>query len=112
MAEKEGQSQNQNLMAALSYLLGFITGIIFLLLEKENKFIRFHAMQSTITFGGLFVINIILNLIPVLGWAVNLILFPISPILWIILMVKAFQGDYFKLPYVGEIAEKQVGGKG
>lgn len=112
MAEKEGESQNQNLMAALSYLLGFITGIIFLLLEKKNKFIRFHAMQSTLTFAGLFVINIVLGYIPILGWAVSLILFPISLILWIVLMIKAFQGEYFKLPYVGEIAEKQVGGKG
>ena len=46
---------NPKLMGALAYLLGPITGILFLLMEKGNKFVRFHAMQSTILFGGLFV---------------------------------------------------------
>lgn len=101
--------ENQNLMAALSYLLGPITGIIFLLLEKENKFVRFHAMQSTITFGGLFVVNIILGIIPILGWIVSTLLSLVALILWIVLMIKAFQGEYYKLPYIGDLAEQQMG---
>ena len=60
MAEAKG---NENLMGAASYLLGFITGIIMLLLEKQSKFVRFHAMQSTILFGGVFIINMILGFI-------------------------------------------------
>lgn len=99
---------NETLMAAASYLLGFITGIIFLLLEKENKFVRFHAMQSTILFGGIFVVNIALGFIPILGWLVGLILSFVAFILWIVLMWKAFQGETYKVPYVGDLAEQQL----
>ena len=51
-----GAKGNENLMGAVSYLLGFVTGIIMLLVEKQSRFVRFHAMQSTILFGGLFVV--------------------------------------------------------
>jgi len=96
-----------NLAALLSYLLGFITGVIFFLLEKKNKFVRFHAMQSIVVFGGFFVISIVLMLIPILGWLVAGLIIPIvSFILWIVLMVKAYQGERFKLPIAGDIAEK------
>lgn len=100
---------NDNLMAAASYLLGFVTGIIFLLIEKESKFVRFHAMQSTILFGGIFIINIALGFIPLVGWLVGLLLSFVAFILWIVCMWKAFQGEMFKVPYVGDIAEKQLG---
>ena len=95
-----------NVEALLSYLFGFITGIIFYVIEKENKFVRFHAMQSIITFGGIFVAGIILGMIPVIGWSVLPFLWIAELILWIILMVKAYQGDMFKLPVIGDIAEK------
>jgi uncharacterized membrane protein len=104
MAEKS----NENLLAAASYLLGFVTGIIILLVEKQNKFVRFHAMQSTILFGGIFVINIFLGFIPILGWLTGLLLSFIAFILWIVLMWKSFQGEMYKVPYVGELAEKQL----
>ncbi len=97
-----------NLAALLSYLLGFITGIIFYLIEKDNKFVRFHAMQSIITFGALFVLNTILTLIPVIRWVFMPIIGITALILWVILMVKAYQGENFKLPFVGAIAEKQI----
>ena len=99
---------NENLMAAASYLLGFITGIIFLLVEKQSKFVRFHAMQSTILFGGIFVANIALGFVPILGWMVGLMLSLVAFILWIILMWKAFQGEMYKVPYVGDLAQKQL----
>jgi len=99
---------NENLMGAASYLLGFITGIIFLLVEKESKFVRFHAMQSTILFGGLFVVNMALGFIPILGWLVGLILSIGAFVLWIICMWKAFQGEMYKVPKIGDIAEKQL----
>ncbi|MEK7065502.1 MAG: DUF4870 domain-containing protein [Patescibacteria group bacterium] len=95
-------------MAAASYLLGFVTGIIFLLLEKQSRFVRFHAMQSTILFGGIFVVNLVLGFIPILGWIVGLLLSLVAFILWIVLMWKAFQGEMYKVPYVGAIAEKQL----
>lgn len=99
---------NENLMAAASYLLGFVTGIIFLLLEKENKFVRFHAMQSTVLYGGIFIINMGLGFIPIIGWLVGLLLSFFAFIMWIVCMWKAFQGEMYKVPYVGEIAEKQL----
>jgi uncharacterized membrane protein len=105
MAEVKG---NENLMGAASYLLGFITGVIFLLVEKQSKFVRFHAMQSTILFGGIFIVNIALGFIPILGWLVGLFLSFAAFILWIVCMWKAFQGEMYKAPFVGDLAEKQL----
>ena len=104
MAEKS----NESLRGAVSYLLGCVTGIIMLLLEKQSKFVRFHAMQSTILFGGVFVANIALGFIPILGWLLGLVLSFASFILWIVCMWKAFQGEMYKVPYVGVMAEKQL----
>jgi len=96
-----------NLAALLSYLLGFITGILFyFFLEKENKFVRFHAMQSIVVSAAFFVAQIILGMIPILGWVLSFLIGIAGFILWIILMVKAYQGEYFKLPIAGDIAEK------
>jgi uncharacterized membrane protein len=106
--EKSSTGLEANLAAALTYVLGPITGILFLVLEKDSKFVRFHAMQSTITFIALFVVAIILGMIPILGW---LLLLPYQLavlVLWIFLMFKAFKGEKFKLPTVGDLAERQV----
>jgi len=99
---------NQNIMGALTYIAGFITGIVFLLIEKQNEFVRFHAMQSTITFGGIFVLSLVLGFIPLIGWILGILLGPVTVILWIVLMFKAYSGEKFKLPYIGELAEKQL----
>jgi uncharacterized membrane protein len=104
----KASSQNEKLMGALAYLAGPVTGIIFLLVEKQNSFIRYHAMQSTILFGGLFIVNIILGIIPILGWIVSFLLSIAALILWIVLMYKAYNGEKYKLPYIGEVAEKQL----
>ncbi len=95
-----------NVAALLSYLIGFVTGIIFFLVEKENKFVRFHAMQSIIVFGFLFVLGVILPLLPILGWILLPFLWIADIVIWIVLMVKAYQGEYFKMPIAGDIAEK------
>ncbi len=105
---KSSTGLDANLAAALSYLLGFITGIVFLLVEKENKFVRFHAMQSTITFAGLFVVTVVLGAIPILGWILSFFLWLATLVLWLVLLIKAFQGEKFKLPIVGDVAERQV----
>lgn len=104
----KASNQNEKLMGALAYLAGPVTGIIFLLVEKQNSFIRYHAMQSTILFGGLFIVNIILGIIPILGWIVSFLLSIAALILWIVLMYKAYNGEKYKLPYIGEVAEKQL----
>ena len=106
---------NRNLVAALSYFLGFITGIVILLVEKDDKFIRFHAMQSTLVFGAIFVADIVLGAVigavPILNLInslFNTLVFIVALIVWIVSMLKAFQGQMFKWPVVGNFAEKQI----
>lgn len=93
-------SSNDNLKAAAAYLVGFITGAIILLTEKKSKYVRFHAMQS-ILWSILFMV---LGFIPVLGIFASLL----SIVLWIVLMWKAFNGEMYKLPYLGDFAEEQL----
>ncbi len=99
---------DENIEGLLGYLLGFITGILFLILEKENKFVRFHAMQSTATFVLLLVISMVLWSIPIIGWVISPLISLLSLILWILLMYKAYKGEVYKLPIVGDFAEKQI----
>lgn len=103
--EKTSTGLDANVAAAISYLVGFVTGIIFLVVEKENRFVRFHAMQSTLLFVGLVLINVMLNVIPLLGFLISVfLLLPASAILWLLMMFKAYQGEEFKLPFVGQLA--------
>lgn len=95
-----------NIEALLCYFLGFITGLVFYIVEKKNKFVKFHAMQSMVVFGGIFVINLILLFIPILGVLIGTLLSLLSVVLWVLLMIKAYQGEFFKLPIAGDIAEK------
>lgn len=106
---KTSSGLEENVAGLLTYVLGFVTGIIFLLIEKENKFVRFHAMQSIVVFGAFFIASLVLNVIPVIGTIVSvLILPPLSLIVWIVLMVKAYQGNRYKLPVAGDFSEKQL----
>jgi len=107
--EKTSAGVDANVAAALSYLVGFVTGIIFLLVEKENRFVRFHAMQSTIVFLGIVAVDILLQLVPILGaLLVVFIVIPFSAVLWLLLMFKAYQGEEFKLPLVGQMAADRI----
>ena len=93
-----------NVAGLLCYLVGWISGLIFFLIEKENKFVRFHALQSLIVFGGLNVLAVILSFIPVLVFlAIPLGLFGL--VLWVFLMFKAYKGLRYKLPFIGDIAD-------
>jgi len=100
---------DENIEGLLCYVLGWITGIVFLILEKENKFVRFHAMQSLGTFLVLFVILVIIGMIPFIGWVISILISIFMLILWLFLMYKAFKGERYKLPIVGEFSEKQIG---
>ena len=97
---------SENVEGALAYLLGWLTGIIFYLLERKSKFVRFHAMQSIIVFLGITIVTYFLALIPIFGWMLSALINLLSFILWIVLMIKAYQGEKYKLPWVGEIAEE------
>lgn len=93
-----------NTEAALTYVLGWLSGVVFFLLEKDDKFIRFHAMQSIVVFGGL----TILSFIPILGWMLSPLIMIGGFILWLVLILKAYKGEKYVLPVVGEFAEKQM----
>lgn len=103
----------ENVAGALSYLFGWITGIIFYLLEPDRPFVRFHAVQSIIVFGALSVLGIVFSIfsaIPGLGWILTFLLWPIVGlagfILWLVLIIKAYRGERFKLPVIDGMVEK------
>ncbi len=91
-----------NFAAALSYILLFVSGFMFLFKERQNKFVRFHAIQSILTWVTYFVAFSLLSFIPV----VNILVGVIGFILWLTLILKAYAGERFKLPIIGDVAEK------
>ena len=103
-----------NVAAGLSYILGWVTGLVFFLVEKQNRFVRFHAMQSILFFGGLTVLGIVLNIVWAAGipfisfvaFCINGLLGIVALVGWIVLLINGFQGKYFKLPVIGDYAEK------
>jgi len=94
-----------NVAGLLCYLGVWITGIVFLVIEQKNKFVRFHALQSIVTFGALTVASVLLNWIPFVGGFFSAIIGILAFILWILLMVKAYQGELYKVPVAGQVAE-------
>ena len=106
--EKTTSGLDENVAGTLAYLLGWISGAAFLLTEPANKFVRFHALQSVIVFGGLSLAWFIAVSIPPFGWIFALIVIPVvSAVLWPLLMYKAYQGERFKAPFAGEIADQR-----
>ena len=103
--EKTSMGLDENVAGLLCYVLCWVRGLAIFLLETENKFVRFHAMQSIVVFGILTILGLAFGWVPVLGW----IIWILSVILWIVLMVKAYQGIKYKLPWVGDFAEKRAG---
>ena len=100
--------EKKNSKAALAYLLGLITGIYFYATDKEDAFVRFHARQSiifslTAAIGGL-----VLGIIPL----VNLVIYPLWGLacfaLWLLLMVKAYQGEEYKIPWLTDFVEEKI----
>ncbi len=124
VAAQSGLSENA--AATLSYVLGWITGIIFFLID-HRPYVRFHAAQSIVTFGGLHVIRAVVGVVFGLGWfmggfsggehwgswgvgiALLSVIGFVSFILWIVCMVKAYQGERFMVPIAGDIAVNLAG---
>ena len=100
---------SENAAGVLCYVLGWVSGIIFLIIEPKNKFVRFHAFQSILVFGILSVVWLAASPIPIIGtiiyWAASILGF----ILWIFLIVMASQEKMYKLPWIGTFAEKWSG---
>lgn len=94
--------------AAITYVFGFISGIIFLILNKESEFVRKSAAQSTV-FSLIYLILIVLfNLIPTVGTIIASIITVFAFIAWVMLIIKATHNIYLKIPFVSIISEKYV----
>ena len=124
-AAKSSTGLDENIAALLSYVFGWLSGLIFFLIEKDSRLVRFHAMQSllfNVVFAViaialwivLFVVFLVasqisgalttlLSLVSILVWVVFTIAILVG---WVMCLVKAFQGQYFKLPVIGNLAEK------
>ena len=113
-----------NIAAGLACVLTFLSGIVFLVLEKRSQFVRFWAMQATVFGGVWFLSNVILTVvgavfghIPVLGWIVALLIGLVYVVLnigfliiYVIMLVKSFSGLEWEIPIIGPIARKQLAG--
>jgi uncharacterized membrane protein len=99
---------DENVAGVVAYALGWISGLALLVVERENRFVRFHAIQSTIVFGVLCGLWVVVLSIPFIGLIIAVfIILPVSAIIWLLLMFKAYQGERFKLPFAGTIAEQR-----
>ena len=110
----------ENIAGLLCYVLGWVTGLIFYFIDKR-PFVRFHAAQSIVVFGGLQLIGVVLGVsfgISLvtggltgfsLGFALYRLLQLLGLILWILLMIKAYQGERFRVPVAADLADKIFG---
>ena len=117
--QKTSMGLDPNIAGLLCYFTGGIAGVVFLVIEKENKFIKFHALQSIMlicTFIAVSIAYSILTLIPFIGSIFIILEFIIDFLFWaaylvvtIILMVKSYNNEEYKLPVIGDIASKHAG---
>jgi uncharacterized membrane protein len=115
-AASSNSGLSENVAGLLCYVLGWITGLIFFLIDKR-PFVRFHAAQSIVVFGGLTIIRVVLSFAFLSGglpgftagaaviWLIALVGF----VLWIVLMIKAYQGEKFRVPVAADLADRIFG---
>ena len=110
-AKPEAESStgmSANIAGLLCYLFTWITGIVFVVIEKKSTFVKFHAWQSIMTFGVLTVALLILTWIPFIGWILSILIWILMVVLWIILLIQAGTGKMWKVPGAGDWAEKMA----
>jgi len=98
--DKSSTGMEPNVAAGLAVLLGWIGGLVFFLIEKDSKYVKFYAFQSIIV-GLCF----ILSPIPIIGWIWGLFIL----VMWVMTLINAFSGKIFKVPVIGNLAAKQAG---
>lgn len=112
---RRGSDLDPHLSGALAYLLGPITGILFLILDRHHPFVRFHAVQclvvSVVWFAAglaIGILGVLIGWIPLLGWLVEVglavVVSGVGLVLWVLLMVRAFQGEEWEAPVLGRYA--------
>lgn len=100
---------SDNAAGALAYVT-FIPAVIFLIVEPYNKnsYIKFHSWQSIFLAIASFAVNIVLTIIPIIGWILIPFVGLAFLVIWIIVLIKAWKGERYKLPFIGDLAEKQA----
>ena len=108
--ETNGSSLNmkENVAGLLCYLFGWVSGLVIYLLEKKSRFVRFHAVQSIISFGALSAVLFVFRRVPVIGWMVSAAGGVAVFVVWVVGMIRAYQGQMVKFPFVGDVAERQA----
>jgi uncharacterized membrane protein len=105
--EQSSSGLDANAAGALCYIFWFFSGILFLATEKKSRFVRFHAMQSTLAFLGLFLIQFLLSKLGPLA-ALNPLVWLTSLGVWALMIYKAYSWQAYRLPWVGDAAAKEL----
>jgi len=105
-ASESTTSLEPNVAGLLCYLGAWVSGIIFIVIEKKNRFVRFHALQSIVVFITLAIASAFLTWLPFIGDFFGAVIGILAFILWVVLMYKAYQGELYKVPIAGELTEK------
>jgi uncharacterized membrane protein len=106
--KKSSTGLDENIAGLLCYVLGWVTGLIFFVVEKDSRFVKFHAMQSIVATGALTLINIATAIFtPGLRLLISPLVSIATIVILIIMIIKAYNGEMYKLPIAGDIAEKQ-----
>jgi len=114
MSKKTVFDLDEKIAGLLCYALCVVSGIFFYVMERENKFVRFHALQSTVWFLALFVVHFVLGILsvfPVLGILFHFlggVVLLLAFVSWIYLMYMAYKGAEFKIPILGDVVWNQV----
>ncbi len=104
--EKTSIGLQENVASLLCYAGGWVTGVIFIMLEPSNRTVRLHAFQSVIVFATLNLAYFVFWFVPVFGWMVNWLILAAAFIFGVVSTVWAYQGQKWKLPVIGSLAEK------
>lgn len=99
---------DENVAGLLTYTVGFVSGIMFFVLGKNSRFIRFHSMHSILLSIISIILFFILAIIPAIGWFMFILIIPAALILWIALMLKAYRREYVRIPIITAIVNKQI----
>lgn len=95
-----------NVSGLLTYILAPITGILFYVLEKKHREVRYHAAHSTLFGLAGWIASVVLSVIPFIGWILAPLIGLGFFILWIVLLIKGYNLEHFKLPVIGDMAEE------
>jgi uncharacterized membrane protein len=109
MSESNQSGLSDNAAGALAYVT-IIPAIIFLIVEPFNKnsYVRFHSWQSIFLGIVFFAVSIVLSVVPIVGWIIMPFIDLVLLVIWVYVLIKALNGERFKLPLIGDLAEKQA----